>query len=453
MRLAILYRGYLLKMKKQNKGDKEKTSIYDHIELVNEDNDGHININWDEVEKNYSNKSASDINTHSHHHRHHHSSRHSSSGHSSSGHSSRHSSGEHSSRHSHHHHRHHHSSNSSDKKKWSTKKKIIVIILIILLSLILSAVSAFFILRYLGKRKLVNNKHISVTVPKNIDYESNGKIVYYKGHKYQFNDSIATILFMGIDNRKLESNATAGNAGQADALYLFTYDTDNGKIKVLSLNRDTMTDVGRYDAKGNYYDTHQAQLCLAYAYGDGKHKSAQNQITAVRRLLYNVPINSYYAIDLSAIKIINDDIGGVRVTPQYTFKEFTKGQPVLLKGDLTEDFVRYRDISLLDDNLRRMTCQRDYLTSFSASVVPAIKKDLGLPVKLYNDSSKFTVTDLGVSDLTYISSQLVSTYDGFEILKTDGKYVDADKDEFAEFKIDKTKLFETILSIFYKKIS
>ena len=39
--------------------------------------------------------------------------------------------------------------------------------------------------------------------PKDIDYENNGRIVYYNGHTYEFNDNIASILFMGIDKREL----------------------------------------------------------------------------------------------------------------------------------------------------------------------------------------------------------------------------------------------------------
>ena len=61
------------------------------------------------------------------------------------------------------------------------------------------------------------------------------------------NDNIASILFMGIDNRKLKDNAVSGTGGQADALYLLLTITKSGHIKVLSLNRDIMTDISRYD--------------------------------------------------------------------------------------------------------------------------------------------------------------------------------------------------------------
>ena len=232
---------------------------------------------------------------------------------------------------------------------------------------------------------------------------------------------------MGIDNRKLKDNAVSGTGGQADALYLFTYDTKRGHIKVLSLNRDIMTDISRYDEGGNYVDTATAQLCLAYAYGDGKQTSAENQVTATERLLYNIPINAYYAIDLDAIKILNDDVGGVTVTPDYTFESFTKGQTVTLKGDMAEAFVRHRDTSLLDDNLRRMDCQKQYLTAFAGSIVPAIRKDFHVSLDLYKDTTTNTVTNISAPILTYLGWSLATNYTGLNIQSTSGKYVTPQK--------------------------
>lgn len=346
----------------------------------------------------------------------------------------------------------HSKKSGSFKKKWSRGKKVLVGILLFLLCLILGAVCAFLFLQYKGKQTLLNYDNLNINVPDGIDYEDGGNIIYYNGHTYEFNKNIATILFMGIDNTELKDNATAGTAGQADALYLFTYDTSTGRIKILCLNRDTMTDISRYTESGEYYDTSTAQLCLAFAYGDGKTLSAENQVTAVERLIYNVPVNAYYAIDLSAIKILNDDIGGVTLTPEYTFGSFTKGQQITILGDLAEEFVRTRDTSLLDDNLRRMACQRQYLTAFSSQIIPAIKSDINVPVRLYRDSSEYTVTNIDVSALTYLASTLAFKYSGLEFITTSGEYKDVSGDEFAEFELDKDEFFETILDIFYIQI-
>lgn len=334
-------------------------------------------------------------------------------------------------------------------KKWSKWKKILIGILIVLLCLILGLAIAFCIMRNMGKSKLLDYKEVNVSVPDEIDYEDDGRTIYYGDHVYELNTNIASVLFMGIDNTELKEDAVFGTAGQADALYLLTYNTTNGKIKVLCLNRDTLTDISRYDRSGKYHDSTKTQLCLAYAYGDGKKVSAQNQVTAVQRLIYNIPINAYYAIDLSAIKILNDAVGGVTLTPEYSFEQFVKGQEITLKGDMTETFVRYRDYHLLDDNLRRMSCQRLYLNAFASQVVSSIKEDIRVPLKLYQKSSDYTVTNLDTTELTYLASSLASQYSGMELIKTEGKYKMAKGDESAQFILNKDKFFETILDIFY----
>ncbi len=286
-------------------------------------------------------------------------------------------------------------------------------------------------------------------LPEWVDYRDGGYIIYYKGHEYTFNKNIATILFMGVDNRKLKTNAKMGTAGQADALYLMTFDVTTSKMRVLCINRDTMTDVSRYDEAGNYIDTKTTQLCLAYAFGDGKKTSADNQKTAVQRLIYNIPINAYYAIDLSAIKILNDDVGGVKVTPGYNFLEFKKGVPITLKGKQAETFVRYRNIKLMDDNLRRIECQKTYIQGFLGKIIPATRSNLNTPSKLYNHSKKYTVSSIDFPKLVYLATDLTFSFNGFEMINTKGEYKKVKDDASAEFFLKEKPFFETILDIFY----
>lgn len=413
--------------------------LYDHIEfapdeevqntssnsvITDKENSNGFDVDWNSIEANC------DDDKHSQHHRrrHHHS-------HHSSSHSSRSSS------------RSTNTKNKKEKKKWSLKKKIFIGILLFILCLLISFVAAFFIMQHMGRKQLLNYEELNIEVPDDVGYSDGGRTVEYNGHTYLFNRNIATILFMGIDSTSL--NDGEDTPGKADALYLFTYDTTNGNIRVLCLNRDSMADITRYDEAGNYYDTYNTQLCLAYAYGNGDKLSAENQVTAVERFLYNVPINAYYAIDLSAIKVLNDDIGGVTLTPEYSFKSFTKGQQITIKGDMAEEFVRYRDFSILDDNLRRMACQRLYINSFATQAVQAIKKDLSLPLKLYEDTMAYTVTDIGASEIAYLGTTFARNFTGLELITTKGTYKMVEGDESAQFNVDREDLFEKVLDIFY----
>lgn len=365
------------------------------------------------------------------------------------------------------HHHKHHSSRSKfskhakygkkynynpNKKKWSKKKKIIVGILLFLLILIIAMGSTLFILKWIGKNKLLDYDSMNLHLPDFCEYDYGGAVVYYKDHVYEFNKNIATVFFMGIDNRKLKKNAKVGTAGQADALYLLTYDTRNSNIKLLCLNRDTMTDISRFDSAGNYVDTKKTQLCLAYAFGDGQRTSAENQVQAVQRLIYNIPIYAYYGIDLSAISILNDDMGGVTLTPNYSFLKFKKGQTTTLHDGQAEAYVRYRDVKKVDDNLRRIECQKQYINEFAKQTVYATMRRWSIPGKLYADSSKYTVTNVQPADITYLATDMAFDYNGMTMINTKGKYKMKKGDSSAEYFLNKRDFFETILSIYYTRI-
>ena len=153
----------------------------------------------------------------------HHSSHHSGCGHHSSG--SHHPGSGHS---GHHHHSHSSSrkSGSKKKKKWSRKKKFFVILLLVILFLILALLTTFGVMHYLGKKSLLGNEAVALTLPEDINYddiEGDGKTIEYKGHTYEFNSNIASILFMGVDHDEFKDDAVPSTAGQADALYLMTY--------------------------------------------------------------------------------------------------------------------------------------------------------------------------------------------------------------------------------------
>lgn len=54
-----------------------------------------------------------------------------------------------------------------------------------------------------------------------VKVQNKGDLVIYKGHKYQYNENITNILFMGVDKENLdskESKLKMRGAGQADTI-------------------------------------------------------------------------------------------------------------------------------------------------------------------------------------------------------------------------------------------
>lgn len=342
---------------------------------------------------------------------------------------------------------------SAEKKKGkSPVVKVLIGIFLFLLCIVIGVLITFFILRYQGKQALLNHQELNVTSIDEAVSVDDGKTIIYNGDTYTFNPYVTSILFMGVDKAELElDNGIIGTGGQADAIYLMTYDISSGRLKMISFSRDTMADINTYTTSGSYAGVENAQLCLAYAYGDGKELSAKNVVTSLQRVLYNIPIQSYFVMDLSAIKVLNDDIGGVTLTSLETFHGFTEGESVTLTGDNAEIYVRARDVSKLDSNVTRMARQQQYITAFANHLVPAVQKDLTLPLDLYSDVKNYIVTDLTPSKITYLTSAIVSSYNGFEMIHVPGEITAAENDGKAQFIPNRKALYEIVLDTFYTK--
>ncbi len=401
---------------------------------------------------------------HHHHHHHHHSSsgehhhrssngehhhHHSSSGehhHSSSGSHHHHSSG------SHHSSGHHHSSKSSkNKKKKSVIKKIILAIIAILLAILVAIAGTFFYLQNQGK------KDVKPVITDSVEYK---ETIEYKGHTYQFNEDIASFAFMGVDQREYVTNDESDFVGSADADIIVTINTKTGEAKLISIPRDTMVDVDVYSESGMFIKSENMQLCLAYAYGDGKTGSCENVIKSMSRVLYNVPIQKYFSLNLDGIAPLNDAMGGVTVEPILSMPEYGifKGQTITLKGDNAEHYVRTRNTNELNSSLDRAERQVQYVKAFVSQLVPAVMKDFGVVSQLYNTASKYSQTNIKLSNVTYLASLAVSkNVTSFETYSIKGEMKLSEKTEhsdivYAEFTPDEDSLMETVLSVFYTQI-
>ena len=139
--------------------------------------------------------------------------------------------------------------------------------------------------------------------------------ITWKGEKYQYNDHLSNFLFLGIDKReKTDTNVGHADAGQSDALYLLSWDRKENTITTISIPRDTITEVEAYGPGGESLGTSQDHISLAYAYGDGSYKSGELAKEAVSTLFYGLNIQGYCAINLDALSILSDSVGGVTVT-------------------------------------------------------------------------------------------------------------------------------------------
>ena len=405
-----------------------------------------------------------------------HSGEHSHSEHHSSGHSSSHrSSGEHSSSHRSRHtaseekrdalirkyqvieqgdptekptHRHHYHRHRSRRSRW---KRVLIAAACIPLALIVVAASAFAVLHTLGRRQIQNEGTGVQTNPYAVTYDE-GKTVVYNDITYALNENIVTVAAMGVDRESFGlQNDKIGTAGQADMILIVAMDLKSGNLTGILIPRDAMVDVDQYTVDGAYVGVDRMQVCLSYAYGDGRETSCQNVLTSVQRILYGIPVHLYGVMDLDGIHALNDAIGGVTVTALETFDAFVEGEPVTLLGAQAESYVRSRNTAELNSDALRRERQIQYLQAFVKKGIRAAIDDIGIVSRLYNAATEYGFTNVSLSKATYLATTLLTkgvSFDNF--LSLQGELQDADP--YPEYILDEQAVFETVLQVFYTPV-
>lgn len=344
------------------------------------------------------------------------------------------------------------------RKPWY-KKLLIVLSWIfgVIAALAVIAVAVFFILKQVGISQL-RQGDVDMTAPviesAGVSVDNSKNTITYNGTTYVYNSNMTSILCMAVDKREgfgLEDD-TVGTGGQADALYLVALDTATGETDIIGISRDIYADIRVYSTDGQYVGTENAQLCLAYAYGDGKEKSCENTVDAVERLFYNLPINSYFAIDLYAIDDLNDAVGGVTVTltDDYLYHSMgmgRAGETVHLWGEQARAYLQYRNVDELNSSVDRMNRQIQYLEGFGKNAIEMTKKDLTTPVTLFGIVQSQSVTNLNASKISALGYTVVTSGAQLEFKKVPGEVIH--NGEYAEYVVDEQGMLELILEVYY----
>lgn len=281
--------------------------------------------------------------------------------------------------------------------------------------------------------------------------------ISYNGKVYEYNEDIMTFLIMGIDKNDevVEEVEEGTNGGQADALFLAVMNPHDKTIKVIGINRNTMTDIDIYNESGAYVTTVEAQIAVQHGFGNGVEKSCEYQKTAVSRLFYNLPIHGYAAINMSAIPMINDAVGGVEVTVLEDLtkidKTLVKGEKIHLMGKSSFWYVKYRDTKEFASADNRLARQKQYLNAFIQAAKSAAKKDISVVLDLYQAASPMMTTDISAGEVTYLAPILMDyQFDGENFLMVEGETVMGE--QFEEFYVDEDALYEMILEVFYEEV-
>lgn len=291
------------------------------------------------------------------------------------------------------------------------------------------------------------------------DYDTADYDLIYEDQKYKYNDEILNFLIVGIDTKGEieESYGSHGNGkGQSDTLILGVMDNQKKTFTLIPINRDTITSIEIYDQNGNFLQNSREQIALSFAYGDGKAFSAELTEKAVSNLFYGLPIHGYVMVNIDAITLVNDMMGGVEVTLEEDYTEvfgpgYEKGKTISLYGEKAEHFVRTRKGIGEGNNAARMNQQKQYLAALIQKALKETRANLSFPVDVYNVLTHYMITDLTSSKVAYLASRGVSFNiedDFYRSIK--GESVTGDV--YEEFYVDEVAFYEMMLDVFYNKV-
>lgn len=276
------------------------------------------------------------------------------------------------------------------------------------------------------------------------------------GVTYYYQPDILNILCVGIDKEgELTGIDYSGNSrGQSDAIFLVSLDLKKKDIRLITVPRDTVVNLERYDVLGNYMGRTEGQIALQYAYGDGMQQSGELVTARVSEIFGTILISGYAVLDLECIQILNDMIGGVDVTmdQDYTMLDeaFVEGETVHLTGEQTMHFVRNRDTEIPASAYTRLDRQKLYLEAFAKQAKRAVKENIGLPVKILEEIRNYMVTDMSASQILYLATEVVN-YD----LSGDGMYIlqgdIVDNNGYEWYYLNQDALNDLKIRLFYTK--
>lgn len=281
------------------------------------------------------------------------------------------------------------------------------------------------------------------------------KSITYDGEQYRYCDDLVTLLCLGIDGRgKAEENKAIGFGPRADSIYTMVLNPKQKKITLLSISRDTITDIRIFDSLGQEVGWYPLQIGAQYSNGDGLNQSCELQVEAVGRLLEGIPIHGYCALYWNGIAKINDAVGQVEVDVPEDLVElnpwsFKKTGLTKLTGEQAMEYMRDRDKTITGGNESRSLRQRNYLEALYRQTKSKIKNPAAI-IQIYQAAKDYLVTDLDMDEIMLLASWVTDwNLNELQICALEGVSIDGESHD--EFMVDEEEKQRLLLELFYER--
>ena len=280
----------------------------------------------------------------------------------------------------------------------------------------------------------------------NIVVDEWGAKVTYKDKKYTQKDGLTTVLLLGIDDGDYsDTSSNIGTAGRSDALILLVLDDKTKTTKVVTISRDTITNVHYYDKTGRYLGANPVQINMQYAFGDSAKRSCYLTKKTVSELLHGRRIDGCASVTIDGIPVIADILGGLTLTFEEDYTDidpaWAKGAAVTLDGEGIERFIRYRDLEEHGSNNARMRRQEWLLSQLFDQFG---SKGIGnLADEILDKAAKYIENDIDAETIKKLSQYKMDP----QRLSLPGRNEIGVHDEFY---VDDDALQQMLIDLFYE---
>lgn len=326
------------------------------------------------------------------------------------------------------------------------------IVVSVLLSVCVLAVAGIFVYK-----EMQNQRAMQISAGNSHNVGSGFRNITYNGEKYEYNNRVTTVLYAGVDSSgKMEATSLYGDKARADSINLVVMDEKKKKMTIVSINRDTMTEIRRYSMSGNDQGLYTTHLGYAYTYGDGGDVSCENLCEAVSLLFGEIPVNRYIVTNQDSMPYINNLVGGVTVTVPNDdlsdqYPELYEGNQVTLDDSNIHDFLQHRDTETGFSNEGRMERQRAYMSAYIDKIKSLDENELESTWNSLDSMQDYLQTNITRNQyLKFIKLIRKVDFSENDIIQLSGS--DQEGEIHDEFYPDEAELKKLIIQLFYEKV-
>ncbi len=322
---------------------------------------------------------------------------------------------------------------SADKKKpWSLKKKIIVTVVSVLGAALLGVgvFLASILIDPMGRFKTIDQQvtHApsssasqpadSTTTP-TPTLDPYGELI--SKSDFTILEQTVNILLIGVDYAPERDDWRGKKYFHSDVMIILAINKETGSVNLISLPRDTYAEIPGVDG---IYKLNASMDCGG-GWKNNPQEGCKKVCEAASWMIGNIPIQYYYAVDMSAVKGLVDAIDGVDFNIDVDFKmqgRSYKAGMQHMNGQAVLDYLRVRkDLGDDSGDLNRINRQKDMLIAILQKL-----KDTGLIFKIPDIIGAFTGNLQTNVDLASTGALAAYAYgvdtDKIKLYSMDGSY-------------------------------